>query len=66
MRVRAFIAGAAAAVALFLAGHATAASADTAPKTDHVSTWNDGFADSKQDDCDMGFAPACSWLAETH
>jgi uncharacterized membrane protein len=64
MRVRAFIAGAAAAVALFLAGHVTAA--DSTPKTDHVSTWNDGFADSKSDDCEMGFAPACSWLAEVH
>jgi hypothetical protein len=64
MRVRAFIAGAATAVALFLVGHVTAA--DATPKTDHVSTWNDGFADSKSDDCEMGFAPACSWLAEVH
>jgi hypothetical protein len=27
-----------------------------------VSSFNDGFADSKADDCQQGFAPACSWL----
>ncbi|WP_199923337.1 hypothetical protein [Streptomyces sp. NRRL F-5123] len=29
---------------------------------DAVSTYNDGFATSKQDDCDQGSAYACSWL----
>lgn len=27
--------------------------------------FNDGFADSKQDDCEQGFAPACEWLRTT-
>jgi uncharacterized membrane protein len=31
-----------------------------------VSTYNDGFATSKQDDCDQGFKPACAWLAHNH
>lgn len=29
-----------------------------------VSTFNDGFATSKQDDCAQGFAPACTWLKD--
>lgn len=62
MRIRAILAGAAAAVALFTAGHLTAPT----PKPGRVATWNDGFADSKSDDCEMGFAPACSWLTESH
>jgi hypothetical protein len=31
-----------------------------------VSQFNQGFADSKQDDCEMGFQPACAWLANNH
>lgn len=27
----------------------------------NVSSFNDGFADSKQDDCAQGFVPACEW-----
>jgi hypothetical protein len=27
-----------------------------------VSTFNDGFADSKQDDCERGFEDACTWV----
>lgn len=34
----------------------------TAPS---VTSFNDGFADSKQDDCEQGFAPACEWLRTT-
>lgn len=30
-----------------------------------VATFNDGFATSKQDDCEQGFAPACAWLHST-
>lgn len=30
--------------------------------TDTVKDFNEGFADSKQDDCEQGFAPACAWL----
>jgi hypothetical protein len=33
-----------------------------AQPTSHVQTWNQGFADSKQDDCEQGFKPACDWL----
>ncbi|MEV3860684.1 hypothetical protein AB0J38_41045 [Streptomyces sp. NPDC050095] len=29
-----------------------------------VAQFNEGFADSKQDDCDQGFQPACDWLKE--
>jgi hypothetical protein len=34
-----------------------------AQPTSHTVTWNEGFADSKQDDCEQGFKPACDWLA---
>ncbi|PPT14825.1 hypothetical protein [Streptomyces cinnamoneus] len=27
-----------------------------------VTDFNDGFADSKRDDCEHGFAAACQWL----
>ncbi|MFG3223278.1 hypothetical protein ACGF07_00650 [Kitasatospora sp. NPDC048194] len=27
-----------------------------------VTDFNDGFADSKRDDCEQGFVPACQWL----
>jgi hypothetical protein len=30
-----------------------------------VKDFNEGFADSKQDDCEQGFAPACEWIATT-
>ena len=30
--------------------------------TSTVSDFNDGFATSKQDDCQQGFQPACEWL----
>jgi hypothetical protein len=30
-----------------------------------VSKFNDGFATSKQDDCEQGFQPACDWLERT-
>jgi uncharacterized membrane protein len=36
------------------------------PARASVSRFNEGFADSKQDDCEMGFQPACSWLANNH
>lgn len=31
-------------------------------QTTTVSDYNDGFATSKQDDCEQHFAPACEWL----
>lgn len=32
--------------------------------TDQVTSFNDGFADSKKDDCDQGFKAACAWLQQ--
>ncbi|MFJ1932642.1 hypothetical protein ACIOGZ_08195 [Kitasatospora sp. NPDC088160] len=32
-------------------------------ETVFVTTFNDGFTESKADDCDQGFAPACHWLS---
>jgi hypothetical protein len=65
MRIRKYVAGAAAAVVLVLAGHVTAHT-PTAHDGGSVATFNDGFTESKSDDCEMGFDPACSWLAESH
>ncbi|MEU8948812.1 hypothetical protein [Streptomyces sp. NPDC048489] len=31
-------------------------------RTPSVQLKNEGFADSKQDDCEQGFKPACDWL----
>ena len=31
----------------------------------YVSAFNQGFADSKADDCEQGFQSACAWLATT-
>ncbi len=28
-----------------------------------VATFNDGYAASKQDDCQQGFQAACAWIA---
>jgi hypothetical protein len=36
---------------------------DAAPAPAPSTSFNEGFADSKRDDCDQGFAPACAWLA---
>jgi hypothetical protein len=41
------------------------------PARQHLHTtitqpFNEGFADSKQDDCEQGFQPACDWLAHNH
>lgn len=35
---------------------------DTVNGASDVVTFNEGFADSKLDDCRRGFAPACDWL----
>ncbi|MFF1450200.1 hypothetical protein ACFVYF_18975 [Streptomyces sp. NPDC058274] len=40
------------------------ASKPTPKRTSVVSDFNDGFATSKQDDCQQGFKPACKWLSE--
>ncbi|MFJ6680570.1 hypothetical protein [Streptomyces werraensis] len=29
---------------------------------DPVATFNDGFAEAKQDDCEQGSAAACEWV----
>lgn len=41
---------------------AKVAKAATDTSLQGVANFNDGFATSKQDDCDQGFAPACTWL----
>ena len=33
--------------------------------SDNVDSFNDGFSDSKSDDCAQGFATACEWLHQT-
>lgn len=43
--------------AAFIIGHAASTSSAAS-----VSTFNDGFQDSKSDDCAQGFKPACDWL----
>lgn len=32
------------------------------PATTSVSSFNDGYATSQQNDCQQGYAPACAWL----
>lgn len=32
------------------------------PPAWQVATFNDGFADGKQDDCEQGFKAACEWV----
>lgn len=64
MRIRRAI-GAASLAVLFLTGAwVISPNPDTpAPApVDEVSVFNDGFTESKQDDCDQGFQPACDWL----
>lgn len=39
------------------------------PKPEHptvVTSFDNGFVAAKEDDCEQGFQPACSWLAESH
>ncbi len=33
-----------------------------AAPVDPVATFNDGWADAKQDDCEQGFEAACLWV----
>jgi hypothetical protein len=33
------------------------------PGPSAVQSFNDGFTTAKQDDCQLGFLPACEWLA---
>lgn len=42
--------------------HTAPAAASTTSVSTTVSNYNDGFATSKQDDCEQGFAAACAWL----
>lgn len=48
-------------VGLAIGTAATWASVDRGPG--EVTTFNSGFSDSKLDDCQQGFAPACKWLS---
>ncbi|MEV5330842.1 hypothetical protein [Streptomyces werraensis] len=34
----------------------------TPAPADPVATFNDGWADAKQDDCEQGFEAACMWV----
>lgn len=52
----------AAAIAGTIMGIDKAAHASAPAQEPSVSAFNDGFATSKQDDCQQGFAPACAWL----
>ncbi|MFJ9900220.1 hypothetical protein ACIQPR_43520 [Streptomyces sp. NPDC091280] len=47
-------------------GHGHSFVVDKAGHVTYVNAFNDGFNDSKSDDCEQGFQPACSWLAEVH
>lgn len=42
----------------------TTATARPAPAASTVQSFNDGFATSKQDDCQQGFRTACHWLGQ--
>lgn len=42
------------------AGHSARPASDSVT----VSSFNDGFATSKQDDCSQGFTAACEWLKQ--
>jgi hypothetical protein len=54
------------AAALAVAALVGCANHTSEPAHTSVSRFNQGFADSKQDDCDQGFKPACDWLANNH
>lgn len=48
--------------ALVMQHHHTAPAATVVHTvSDNVSSFNDGFADSKADDCQQGFTAACQW-----
>lgn len=47
----------------FLAGAGIGIYQGATGHTATVKDFNEGFADSKQDDCEQGFAPACAWIA---
>jgi hypothetical protein len=36
------------------------------PPAWQVATFNDGFADAKQDDCEQGFKAACEWVMQAN
>lgn len=52
-----------AAAAIAMLALVAASDLTPAPATDYVNTYNDGFMAAKEDDCDQGFQPACTWLA---
>lgn len=71
-RITRAIAVAVASLALFTGGYVLGHPASTTPTTvehtttvvqtaDDVASYNDGFATSKQDDCEQGFQAACDW-----
>lgn len=50
------------ATAALLVGFMVGKTQHTAPATSQVTSFNDGFSDSKADDCQQGFASACAWM----
>lgn len=51
---------------LALVGCASHTGEPSNPPTDYSAVFNEGFMDSKRDDCEMGFQPACTWLANNY
>ncbi|MET7984596.1 hypothetical protein [Streptomyces sp. NPDC005281] len=52
--------------AVALVGCSAHTSEPKPPRTHTVTSFNDGFSDSKRDDCEQGFKPACAWLVNNH
>ena len=58
---------ASAATALLIAGASSAITYAVVHKPDTtVHDFNNGFSDSKLDDCQQGSAYACDWLTQNH
>ncbi|MFJ8699496.1 hypothetical protein [Streptomyces ardesiacus] len=74
MRIRRALGAAALAALVTITGIVMASDTTLAPESspqpsptvDHVAVFNDGFTESKQDDCDQGFQPACDWLSHNN
>ncbi|MFJ8041238.1 hypothetical protein ACIRBX_12100 [Kitasatospora sp. NPDC096147] len=53
---------------LFLALHAQAENRKASEPTgeQYVKIWDEGYYESKVDDCEQGFQLACDWLADSN
>lgn len=63
MRIRRALGAAAVAILALTGCWAVSPDSDAPVPVNEVAVFNDGFVDSKRDDCDQGFKPACDWLA---